>query len=214
MSGGRTNGRRQSVPRGSSTAPPTPSATPMPPVGLFWRAPAVGEGDRDLDGARNPSNQLMPRLRLGHLWATPRSYFQSGRRDLNSGPLVPQTYRRGGGRYGEVAASGFATRFVHDCDISPLSSKALLSGVCARCARQRPVGRVGFEPMARPPVLPSPARDCATCGWTNYPQSVPIAPRSMVVTWTVPATCARCGNSSASSAAASRARTSAAFGRS
>jgi hypothetical protein len=39
---------------------------------------------------RSFSSRLSRSCRLGHLWATPVSRFESGRPDLNRGPLVPQ----------------------------------------------------------------------------------------------------------------------------
>jgi hypothetical protein len=66
---------------------------------LCARVPAetdIGQIDQSDDGQRYgsgepPNKPPHPRARLGTYWVQPDRGFQSGRRDLNSGPLVPQT---------------------------------------------------------------------------------------------------------------------------
>jgi hypothetical protein len=57
------------------------------------------------------SDDALPLQAFGPFRATVAAVFQSGRRDLNSGPLVPQAAQRSGVKSAVVAGSGFPPTF-------------------------------------------------------------------------------------------------------
>jgi hypothetical protein len=74
----------------------------------------------------------------------------SGRRDSNSGPLVPQASQRPGGRSGEVAGSGLATSFPDSTNrLESLRSERAFPDVWARTGPQNwPKRPLASEPPA------------------------------------------------------------------
>ena len=100
-----------------------------------------------------PDHEAYPVVRPSNESPPERGFRLSGRRDSNSGPLVPQTSQRGGGGCRRVAASGLATTIRGD---RPRSQAIGFRGVWATFG---PRTELRLRPAASDEVVASAAHD-------------------------------------------------------